>query len=168
MDMDRKKTEVVKNKKTIAAISLIDKINEVMRRKGHTRHDLQHILGVSYVHVNSMMSGVRSFAGLDVAKQRTLAQYLGISFAQYYIYVGILEPNDFMVEESFDQRAKLTFDKMRQDPMWSATALSQDEIDNLPARARLLIALLYERVSHESLLDKMDIPDISSKKKAKK
>lgn len=160
--------ETSKNKKSLVASALTNKINEVMRRNGHTRRDLQRVLDVSFVHVNSLMGGVRSFAGLNIEKQRAMAKYLGISFAQYYIYLGILEPSDFMVEESFDQRVKLTFDKMRQDPMWSATALSQTEVDELPDKAKILIALLYERVSHESLLDKIDIPDISGRKKVKK
>lgn len=163
----KEKSKISKKKEENRSAALVDKINEVLQKKGHDRHDLQSALDVSYVHINSLMSGVRNFSGLSQEKQRLLAEYLGISFAQYCIYLGILEPGDFFIHESFDQRAQLTFDKMKQDPMWSTMVLSQDEINKLPKRAKLLIALLYEHVSNDSLFDKMDIPDVGKRKPGK-
>lgn len=143
---------------------LVNKINEVMRKKGHNRHDLTDQLQISYIHLNSLMGGIRNFTGLNIEKQRLLASYLGISFAQYYIYLGILTPDDFFIQESFDQRAQLTFDKMYHDPLWSSTMPKAGEMADLPHSVKLLVVLMYEHISKESLLEKMDLPDFSGKK----
>lgn len=136
---------------------LVEKIREVMRKKGENLHNLSDKMGISYIHMTFMMSGARNFLGLDMDKQRALADYIGVSFSQFYIYAGVLKPEDFYSKETFGSRADLTFNKMRSDPMWEALVPAKDVLDKTPDESRLLMVLLYEKLSNEMLLDKTEV-----------
>lgn len=155
MENEVKKDKNVREKKTKAnSQPLIDRLTAVMQGKRHTRHDLASMTKLSYIHVVSIMNGTREFAGLSLDKQRLIAEYMGISFAQMYIYLGILRPEDFYIKESFEDRADLTFIKMKKDPFWSSSAPPDDEWVSLPKTSKMLIVLMYEQISKDLLIDK--------------
>lgn len=133
---------------------LIDRLAAVMHEKHHTRHDLAALTSLSYIHVVSIMNGTREFAGLSLDKQRLIAEYMGISFAQMYIYLGVLRLEDFYVNESFDDRASLTFLKLKKDAYWSSSAPSIEELEGLPRDSKRFIVLMYEHISKEMLAEK--------------
>lgn len=57
--------------------------------------DLAQHLGISYIHMTSLMGGARSWSGLKQHKQRLLAKYLGISLVEFYRLSGFLSEEDF-------------------------------------------------------------------------
>lgn len=152
-----KKEAPVKSSHKIDSRPLAIRLEQVMSEKGHTRHDLAKLFGMSYIHTVSLMNGVREFSGLNIEKQRLIADYMGISFAQFYIFLGVLHPDDFYIKESFGSRVELTFDKIQRDPSWSSISPSMDELQSLPNNSKLFIALMYEQLSNENLLEKMDV-----------
>lgn len=143
---------------------LAERLIQVMDSKSHTRHDLASIFGLSYIHLTSLINGIREFSGLGIDKQRKIADYMGISFAQFYIYMGVLQPADFFIKETFSDRMNMVFERMAKDPTWSSSVPPIDELIALPTSVKLLIALMYEQLCKECLLEKMDVVRTSDKK----
>lgn len=75
---------------------LVALIHTQMKIKGWTLADVANHLGVSYIYVASLSSGARKISGLGIEKQRTLAQFLGISMVEFFVLCGLLREEDLL------------------------------------------------------------------------
>lgn len=118
--------------------------------KGATLKDTAKALGISYIHMSSLMRGERSFVGLDAETQNSLAKYLGIKKGQLLVLAGMLTKDDLLTT-SFDDKTEQTFQKIKSDPRWNTLGLGQQDIASASMRLKLFIALMYENLESEKL-----------------
>lgn len=88
---------------------------------------------------------------------KQIAGYLETPLAQVYILAGILSPADFVVENSFAQDFQRVLESMRNDNVWAGVVPEDPSFAKAGNDIKLLIALLYERVSTQSLIAKANI-----------
>lgn len=149
--MARQKKE---GKKSFQGLPLIEAIRARARDNGDQMQEVAGKFEVSYVYLTSLLSGAREISGLADDKKRKVAEYLGVPVAQIYILAEILKPEDFVIPQSLDERTYLSFKKLGADPVWSCTVPSTKDWNATPSGVRLLVALMYERLSETVLLDK--------------
>ena len=147
-------TRQKKGEKTFQGLPLIEAIRARARDNGDSMQEVAGKFEVSYVYLTSLLSGTREISGLADDKKRKVAEYLGVPVAQIYILAEILKPEDFVIPQSLDERTYLSFKKLGSDPVWSCTAPSTNDWNATPSGVRLLVALMYERLSETILLDK--------------
>lgn len=94
---------------------------------------------------------------LSNAYLKQIAAYLEVPLAQVYILAGILSPTDFVVENSFEKDFRRVLATMRQDALWTGVVPPDESFDQTGTDIKLLVALLYERVTAKTLLAKAGI-----------
>ena len=114
---------------------------------GITKKQAAATLGFSYVHLLSLCKDVRQFAALRREKMASLAEFLGVPLINCYVMAGNFAPSDFVVKASLGDHLGLTLTKLRSDPEWSTFAPTDADWLRWPADARVLMTLLYERMS---------------------
>jgi len=71
-------------------------IHATARSKGWTLSDLAIHLGLSYIYLASLSNGARKISGLNIEKQRALAEFLGISMIEFFLLCGLLRNEDLV------------------------------------------------------------------------
>ena len=74
---------------------LINKIHVETKKRGWTLRDTAEELGISHIYLTSITCGARKVSGLSFAKQRMMAQFLGISIIDFFLQCGVLRQEDF-------------------------------------------------------------------------
>lgn len=142
------KSENQSNEKSLVAV-----IRACLSRKGMTVQEAADELGISHIHLSSMLNGVRRFSGLSQDKQDRLAAFLGMKKSEMFVLAGMLSPEDLLPDHSQD-RIEATLQQIQNDPEFRMFSLDEADIDSASARVKLLIAVLYERAVTEALRSK--------------
>lgn len=82
--------------KTIEGQQLINLLRDEASKRGMTVREVAEQLGISHVHLNSLINGVRKVSGLNPQKQRNLARFLGVSMLEFLVMCEVLRPEDFI------------------------------------------------------------------------
>ncbi len=88
---------------------------------------------------------------------KKIARYLEAPLAQVYVLAGILTPADFVLETDFAKGFQRVLEIMRHDNLWSGLVPDDDTFSSVGQDIKLLIALLYERTTSQSLIAKASI-----------
>lgn len=123
---------------------LIAAIRACLSRKGMTVQAAADELGISHIHLSSMLNGVRRFSGLTQGKQDRLAAFLGMKKSEMFVLAGMLSPEDLLPDHSQD-RIEAILQQIQNDPEFRMFSMGEAEIDNASTRIKLLIAVLYEK-----------------------
>lgn len=99
----------------------------------------------------------KSVDSLSNVYLKKIASYLEVPLAQVYILAGILSPSDFVLESDFSQDFQRILHIMRQDHLWTGLVPDDETFAKTGTDIKLLIALLYERVTTQSLIAKANI-----------
>lgn len=97
---------------------------------------------------------------------KKIAWYLEAPLAQVYVLAGILTPADFVLETDFAKDFQRVLGIMRQDNLWSGLVPDDDTFSFVGQDIKLLIALLYERTTSQSLIAKANIDSRFFEKKS--
>jgi len=138
--MKSKKTESQDNQ-------LIAHLWNKMSQMNETPRELASNLKISYVYFMALSRGEREVERADRKVFVEAARYLDIPVAQAFLLGGALIPSDFMVENSVDARIDRNFEMMRSDPAWCGFVPSAKTLKNTPEDVKILVGLLYERLS---------------------
>jgi transcriptional regulator with XRE-family HTH domain len=142
------KSENKCNEKPLAAA-----VRECLERKNMTVQEGAGALGISSIHLTSLLNGIRRFSGLSQDKQDRLADFLGMKKSEMFVLAGMLRPEDLLPNHSQD-RVKATLQQIRNDPEFRMFSLGEADIDTSSDRVKLLIAVLYEKAITEALRSK--------------
>lgn len=129
---------------------LIASIRACLNRKGMTVQEAADELGISHIHLSSMLTGVRRFSGLSQGKQDRLAAFLGMKKSEMFVLAGMLNPEDLLPDHS-QNRIEATLQQIQNDPEFRMFSLGEADIDTASDRVKLLIAVLYEKAITEAL-----------------
>lgn len=82
------------NNKAVEGQQLINILRDEASKRGMTVREIAELLGVSHVHLSSLINGARKISGLNPQKQRKLAKFLGISMLEFLVMCEVLRPED--------------------------------------------------------------------------
>lgn len=129
---------------------LISAVRACLNQKNMTVQEAADELGISHIHLSSMLTGVRRFSGLSKDKQDRLAAFLGMKKSEMFVLAGMLNPEDLLPDHSQD-RIEATLQQIQNDPEFRMFSLGEADIDTASDRVKLLIAVLYEKAITEAL-----------------
>lgn len=136
---------------------LIAAIRACLSRKEMTVQEAADELGISHIHLSSMLNGVRRFSGLSQDKQDRLAAFLGMKKSEMFVLAGMLSPEDLLPDHSQD-RVEAILQQIQNDPEFRMFSMGEKGIYSTPERIKLLIAVLYEKAITAALQAKAVSP----------
>lgn len=93
-NINEKEKNVKGNNKAVEGQQLINILRDVASKRGMTVREVAELLGISHVHLSSLINGARKTSGLNPQKQRELAKFLGISMLEFLVMCEVLRPED--------------------------------------------------------------------------
>lgn len=130
---------------------LLDNLWVKLKERGETTHQLAKQLGIAYPYLMALARDERKLPNVDREVLENAANYLGIPVAQAYILAGALKHEDFFFADSLDAEIKSLYEAMSKHPHWCGYAPSRAAWEALPQQVKLLIGMLFERVTGKSL-----------------
>ncbi|MBG6082974.1 helix-turn-helix domain-containing protein [Rubrivivax gelatinosus] len=139
-------------------------INMILKRLVDMNLPERHVadlMGITPIYWNSLTNGNRRMSSLPKDKLKRLADFLGVPLIQVYILAEHFDAEDFVIYRDLDTDLGRLIEHMRGDPKWLALAPSERELEEMPTRAKMLIAALYEALLHREFLKrvKLEIPE---------
>lgn len=128
-----------------------------MDRRGHSIHDLADALGVTYGYLLSIARGERPMNSVSRDILARAAEYLQIPLAQAYVWAGVLAPEDFYNSRSLAFELDALYEDLKNNTGLNFFLPTKEEWDNLPARPKLTIAIMYENLRGKFFLSHVDI-----------
>lgn len=104
--------------------------------------DEQH-LDMPYSTLSSAMRGARSFPSDREIRSR-MARMMGVPGLQVAIWCELLNLEDFIVKETFEQDAAKALAAMREDPSVAHFIPSDEEWERTPQAGKIALVLMYQ------------------------
>ncbi|ABM97173.1 helix-turn-helix domain-containing protein [Methylibium petroleiphilum] len=138
--------------RTIVGTRLINLIRKTLLDRDLPERYVADLMGITSIYWNSMTNGNRRISALPKDKLQRLAEFLEIPLIQVYVLADHFTSADFVVYKHLPGDLERMIEFMRTDPKWLALAPSKKEWDEMPDRTKVLLATLYEQISHRSFL----------------
>lgn len=135
-----------------SGIRLLQRLNQVMAKKGDDIGDVAAELGISTTYLRAIANGSSSFANVNKQVLRKVAVYIDLPVAQTFLLADAMEPGDFFYESSVDKELALAHVSMTAHPMWAGYAPSTEEWDAMSLRQKLFTCMLYESATSQQFL----------------
>lgn len=164
----RKKT-VAASKKTVAVrkkvaaknavpdtrgLALSEEIKKKMTTTGTGPVEVSALFGHSPSYVNSLLNLNRPWDGTPRDTKKKIAKFLGVPLISVLMLGGIVEPEDFIYEDTIEDSLNNAFSAIKSHPTWGSFCKTKTEWNSLPLNARILIALLYEKTMEVEIIQK--------------
>lgn len=128
------------------------------RNRGHKPYDLASHLGIGYAYLTQLLRGLKPVNRISRKTLIAAAKYLDVPVAQVYLWAGAIQPEDFIHESKFEMSGGDIYTSMRRHPQFGGFMPNEKEWAALPKTAKLIITLLFESVTGETLTSKTLIP----------
>lgn len=145
----------MKSKNQCNEKSLVAAVRACLNQKNMTVQEGADELGVSHIHLSSMLTGVRRFSGLSHDKQNRLAAFLDMKKSEMFVLAGMLSPEDLLPNHSSD-RVEAILQQIKNDPEFRMLSMGEADIDSSSTRIKLLIAVLYGKAITAALQAKAE------------
>lgn len=165
--MAPKKTKGV----NVRGLALSEEIRKQMSATGTGPVEVSAIFGLSPSYTNSLLSANRPWDGTDRETKKKIAKFLGVPLISVLMLGGILEPEDFVYDDSIEDSLNNAYGALKSHPTWGSFCKTKAEWNALPLDTRILIALLYEKTMEVEIIKKarmIRVVEAGAKKPRKK
>lgn len=128
-----------------------------MERRGHSIHDLADALDVTYGYLLSIARGERAVNTVSRDILMRAADYLQLPLAQVYVWAGVLAAEDFYNSRSLAYELDALYEDLRNNIGMNFFLPTKEEWDDLPARPKLTIAIMYEQLRGKTFLSHVEM-----------
>jgi transcriptional regulator with XRE-family HTH domain len=133
------------NAKNPPGAALMGSLWATMKAREEVPVELARQLGITYAYLMALARGERPINAVSREILVAAANYLRIPAAQAFLLAEALHPEDFAYSAEIEEKLDRVRETMAADVIWMGYTPSRKEWHELPVRARMLIALLYER-----------------------
>lgn len=141
------------NEKTMVGSALIRLIREEQKKRNLTTNEIANLLGMSKPYLTAILSGERSVDRINASYLEAIAIFLNLPKAQIYNLAEILRPSDYVHQESIENSLAKVHQRLCSDVSLLHLAPTEAEWKNTSLKGQLLIAYMYEMVSHEKIIE---------------
>lgn len=125
---------------------------------------LQEHVQIARVYFNSLINGNKDPANLSVDVMRRIAHFIRRPLPEVELICGAKQIEDYFIEESLDDRLRMIYRVLKQDPQLQAVVpQSQAGWNALPQDWRLAIAVMYEKMTSELLIKRAGLIKLEKK-----
>lgn len=144
-------------------------LSEELRKKidatGMGATEFATMIGMSPSYTSSLLNGSRPWDGTDRKTKEKVAKFLGIPLISVLMLAGIIEPKDFVFDDSIDTSLDNAYGGLKTHPVWGAFC-RKEEWNSLPMNTKILVALLYEAATGNEIIKKSRMIQVVEKAKA--
>jgi hypothetical protein len=133
--------------------ALVQAIKERAMEQGLNVGQTAAVFQLSPSYWASICSGVRPVQALRHARLRRMADFLGRPFIEVLSLAELVEPEDFIVHQTIDDRLNAVYRLMKADSLWSALVPKEDVWDQADRQFKLMLARMYLKLALEALAD---------------
>lgn len=151
-------SEQVKERQSLEGAALIAAIRDKVKRDGLDMNMTIRSFGFTPIYFTSLANGHRPTSALQRKSLEAIAQFLNIPYAEAAVLSGKLRVEDFFLQSTLADELNVIYAKMQEDPAWMIFAPSNGDWTAMSDRAKLCIALLYEKVKSIDILTKANLP----------
>lgn len=130
---------------------LVDAIAHQAVTQGVRIEDLADRFGFAENYWLAIVNGHRSISVSAKPRFERIAEFLDRPLVQVLNLAEYLEPKDFMVRSTLEDELNLVYTTMCGDPQWATFVMAPDKWDQLDVDAKILISMLYQDASRQSL-----------------
>lgn len=139
---------------------LLWRLAVMAQERGESAQDVARQIKVSYPYFMALLRGQRPIENASKEVLTAIANYLGISVAQAYVWAGVLRAEDFFSPKSLQTEMADLYRHMMSNPEFGTYVPTPDEWRSLPTTTKVLIAALYERATGERFLSALMVPGL--------
>lgn len=133
--------------------ALIERLKTRMRHDDLSQNQLARRLGVGASYLSQLNGGVKPVTGVSELFLRSCAEYLEIPPVLVYLLAGRLQAKDFFVSPTtVEQHVNTALELIGSSSIAAETGVDAGLLTELPAAAKLLIVVLFERAENVLLL----------------
>lgn len=135
--------------------ALIRALIQKAEQLGMDKYQLATAIDITYPYLCALTNGTRPIEGVKHKKLRKIASFLGLTFVQVLMLAEIIHPQDFLKDqgEELEMSMRKAIDNMRAHHEWGGVAPLPEEWALLSPKTRVGIALLWQQVAGQSLLN---------------
>lgn len=145
-----KKTRAVDTR----GLALSEEIKKKMSATGTGPVEVAALFGLSSSYTASLLSLSRPWDGTTRDTKKKIAKFLGVPLISVLMLGGIVEPDDFIYEDTIEDSLNNAFSAIKSHPTWGTFCKTKTEWNSLPLNTRILIALLYEKTMEVEIIQK--------------
>ena len=124
---------------------LANRLADKLRRDGGTVKTVAQHLGISQSYLAQLLGGDRDFAAADIEVLRKAAEYLNLPPIICFLLAGKICNADFYESRmELDTQVDRVLSMVAESPSGLEAAVDATELHTLPAKAKLLLVLLYQ------------------------
>lgn len=136
---------------------LIRALYDQAEQRGEWTNEIADHIGLSPSYFSSIAGGMRPVGALNRATLQKCADYLAVPLVQVYVLAEHLGPEAFLSKETVDTHLDRGFRMIREDSDWSMVAPKESEWKELPFSAKVLIVLLYQRLTGRQIIESIKV-----------
>jgi uncharacterized protein (DUF2384 family) len=139
---------------------IVKALEKYMTENGLSMKELsdERYLGMPYSTLSSAMRGARPFPS-DRDTRSRIAQMMGVPGLQVAIWCELLNIEDFIVKESFEQDAEKALQAMREDPTVAHFIPPDSEWKKIPESGKVALVLMYQTLVGRRFLQAAHVAD---------
>lgn len=147
------------DKKTENALSMA--IRRRATKTGTKIAELALMIGLSPSYFTSMLGPRGNWSALNRHHYDVIASFLGIPYINVLMLAGVVVSDDFFMPSDLDSSLEKVYSAMTEDPAWCGLAPTKDEWSAESTKMKILIALMYEKLTEKTLMQKAGMIDSS-------
>lgn len=151
--MARSKLVATRSQTRNVGLALSEELRKKMDASGMGAIEFAALIDLSPSYTSSLMNGSRSWDGTDRETKEKVAKFLGIPLISVLMLAGIVEPKDFVFDDSIAASLDNAYGGLKSHPVWGAFCV-REEWDRLPLNTKILISLLYEKATGTEIIQK--------------
>ena len=144
---------------TKAGAGLVEALKAACKAKGNPIAHLAPKFGISPSYWQSICSHTKSIQPLmkDKKARDAAAAFLVVPAVQVMALADMVEPDDFVVNQSIDDQLNSVYLQMRDDSLWSSLVPLPAQWDCADRAMKLLVSMMYQSVLRNSMLSKVNL-----------
>ncbi len=132
---------------------MIQAIREKAKEQGLNSGQTAARFQLSPSHWQALCGGSRLVQGLRQDRLKLMARFLGRPYIEVLSLAELVEPGDFVVHQTIEDRLNAIYLIMKTDSLWNPLLPNEEVWDSADRQVKLLLARMYLQLSLEALAD---------------
>lgn len=134
-------------------LALTEAIAKEISNRRITQREAANILGISDSYFNVLMSNKRWWGTVDQHRLMAIADFLDVPPITVFSLAEIVKSSYYFRPTTIASQIERALERLKSDPSMAMALPAESSWESCPADIKLLVAILYNQIAKEELLD---------------